>query len=509
MRKRRTAKVILVIMLLAAICGSLLGCKQEKSEFDSLDDFQHARIGLLTGSSFAEMSKKTFPEAECKYYLLVTDMVLSLEQGKIDGFLMDECFLAPLQWEKGKISYIDETIYQSSYGYVFKKGSHSLKEEINDFIAAKKADGTMEALEAKWFGESEPEGESAMVDLSDLKAEKGTLKMAVSSSVKPFVYVKNNTYTGFDVEFAAAFCREKGYGLEITDMTFEGIIPGVMTGKYDFGAAGITMTDERKEGVDFSETYHNGNVVMAIRSEERSTGFIDRMKENFEKTFIREARWKILVKGIGNTIFITVCAAALGTALGFGLYMLSRAWGRPVLMAAKVYTRIMAGTPIVVVLMILFYVIFGGSGIDGIWVAIMAFTLTVGASVYNNLSVSITGVDTGQSEAAYALGYGRSKTFFRIVLPQAMHQFMPFYQSELVSLIKGTSVVGYIAVEDLTKMSDIIRSSTYEAFFPLICTALIYFSLISLIWFAMGKVKILFEPKKRKREAVLKGVEIK
>ena len=101
MGKRRTAKIILVILLLAAICGSLLGCKQEKNELDSLDDFQHARIGLLTGSSFAEMSRKTFPEAECKYYLLITDMVQSLEQGKIDGFLMDECFLAPLQWEYG------------------------------------------------------------------------------------------------------------------------------------------------------------------------------------------------------------------------------------------------------------------------------------------------------------------------------------------------------------------------------------------------------------------------
>lgn len=90
-----------------------------------------------------------------------------------------------------------------------------------------------------------------------------------------------------------------------------------------------------------------------------------------------------------------------------------------------------------------------------------------------------------------------------------MSQFMPFYQGELVSLIKGTSVVGYIAVEDLTKMSDIIRSSTYEAFFPLICTALIYFALISLIWFAMGKAKWLFEPKRRNRETVLKGVKIK
>lgn len=509
MKKKKVIESIVVIMLITVLLGSLPGCGRQKNDFDSLDDFDHATIGLLTGSSFAEMSKKTFPEAECKYYLLITDMALSLQQGKIDGFLMDTSFLAPIMWEKGGIDYIDETVYESSYGFVFKKGSTGLREEMDRFIRAKKADGTIEALEAKWFGEKEPEDDSAMVDLTSLTAENGTLKMAVSTSTKPFVCLKNNTYTGFDIELAAMFCREKGFGLEIIDMSFEAILPGIMSGKYDFGGAGITMTDERKEGIDFSEVYHIGNVVMAIRGQENSGGFIEEMKAKFDKTFIRESRWVLLVKGIGNTVFITIAAAIFGTALGFGLYMLRRAWGDRVARIAKVYTKIMAGTPIVVVLMILFYVIFGSSGIDGIWVAIIAFTLTVGASVYNNLTVSISGVDIGQSEAAYALGYNKNKTFFKIILPQAMHQFMPFYQGELVSLIKGTSVVGYIAVEDLTKMSDIIRSSTYEAFFPLICTALIYFFLIWLIWLVMGKVTICFEPEKRSEEKILKGVDIK
>ena len=101
------------------------------------------------------------------------------------------------------------------------------------------------------------------------------------------------------------------------------------------------------------------------------------------------------------------------------------------------------------------------------------------------------------------------RTFIKIVLPQAMKQFMPYYQAEVVSLVKATAVVGYIAVQDLTKMSDIIRSSTYEAFFPLISTAVIYFALTWLISTLIGMVKLKFEPKRRKKSTILKGVDAK
>ena len=241
---------------------------------------------------------------------------------------------------------------------------------------------------------------------------------------------------------------------------------------------------------------------------------MDELKEDFHKTFIRENRWKLIVEGIGVTMLISICAAITGTLLGFGLYMLSRSDLKllqiPATGIAKVYSRMIAGTPVVVILMILFYVIFGNvRDMNGIVVAIIGFTLTFGAFVYDHMSVSVDSVDRGQTEAAYALGYTKNKTFFRIICPQAMSVFLPSYCGQAVELIKATAVVGYVAVNDLTKMGDIIRSNTYEAFFPLIATAVIYFLLTWILSALLGLVKRCFEPKRRSAETILKGVKTK
>ena len=139
--------------------------------------------------------------------------------------------------------------------------------------------------------------------------------------------------------------------------------------------------------------------------------------------------------------------------------------------------------------------------------AIIGFSLTFGAFVYDHMTVSVGGVDRGQTEAAHALGYTKNKAFFRVIFPQAMGIFLPSYCAQAVELIKATAVVGYIAVNDLTKMGDIIRSNTYEAFFPLIATAVIYFMLTWLISVLLNIVKKHFEPKRRKKEDILKGVK--
>jgi polar amino acid transport system substrate-binding protein len=160
--------------------------------------------------------------------------------------------------------------------------------------------------------------------------------------------------------------------------------------------------------------------------------------------------------------------------------------------------------------MILFYIIFGKvRDISGILVAIIGFTLTFGAFVYDHMTVSVGSVDRGQIEAAYALGYTKNKTFFRIIFPQAMSIFLPSYCAQAVEVIKATAVVGYIAVNDLTKMGDIIRSNTYEAFFPLIATAIIYFLLTWVLSLLLGLLKLRFEPKRRSNETILKGVKTK
>ena len=253
-------------------------------------------------------------------------------------------------------------------------------------------------------------------------------------------------------------------------------------------------------------------VVKQDASISSEVSFWDELKVNFEKTFIREDRWKLILEGIGVTMLISICSAIFGSLLGFGLYMLSRSDTKIIRHTAKgiakVYSRIIAGTPIVVILMILFYVIFANfRDMSGVVVAIIGFTFTFGAFVYDHLTVSVNSVNFGQTEAAYALGYPKTKTFFRIILPQAMDVFLPSYCGQAVELIKATAVVGYVAVNDLTKMGDIIRSNTYEAFFPLIATAIIYFILTWILSLLLKIVKVRFEPKRRSKEEILKGVK--
>ena len=271
----------------------------------------------------------------------------------------------------------------------------------------------------------------------------------------------------------------------------------------------ITITPERSESVLFSEPNYSGGVVLVVRSagETRTASFWSGIRSSFNKTFLREDRWRLFAQGIANTLLITVLSLLCGTALGFGMYMLCRN-GNPV---ANGFTRVamwlVQGTPMVVLLMILFYIVFGKASVSGILVAVIGFSLTFGASVLGLLKMGVGAVDSGQTEAAYALGYPNRRTFFTIVLPQALPHVLPAYSGEVVGLIKSTAIVGYIAVQDLTKMGDIVRSRTYEAFFPLIAVTVIYFVLEALLGFAVKMIGSRLDPRRRKPEDILKGVK--
>ena len=144
--------------------------------------------------------------------------------------------------------------------------------------------------------------------------------------------------------------------------------------------------------------------------------------------------------------------------------------------------------------MILFYIVFGKVDIDGIWVAVIGFGLNLSAYAGEMLRSGINSVPSGQTEAALALGYTKGRAFFRFVLPQAVRSILPVYRGELIGLLKSTSIVGYIAIGDLTKASDLVRSRTYESFFPIITTAFIYFVASWLLAFALERLGRRLDP---------------
>ena len=205
------------------------------------------------------------------------------------------------------------------------------------------------------------------------------------------------------------------------------------------------------------------------------------MFESFYNNLIAEDRYRMILDGLQVTLVITVCAVVLGTILG-GLVcwmrMSRHSWLQK---AAKVYIDIMRGTPVLVLLMLMYYVVMAPMEATGIVVAIVTFGMNTAAYIGEMLRTAIQGIDRGQTEAGLALGYTPRQTFVRIVLPQVIKAVMPVYEGEVVSLLKGTSIVGYIAVADMTRASDLIRSRTFDAFFPIIVTAIIYFLMAWLI----------------------------
>lgn len=473
--------------------------------FNFIRELDGRRIGIQTGTTFDTIVLKALPEAQISHFNSYSDLAAALEANKIDAFPGDAPVVQLMAAENSKLRILDDRLDTIEFAFILPKTEkgEKIQGELNAWLAEIRKNGRLEELIRKWT--DGPESAKNVPDYSGFPASRGTLKMATAGDYAPMDYFRGAELIGLEVDLAVEFCAENGYGMTLEAINFDGILPAVQAGKADFAAAGMAVTEERKESVLFSDPYYEGGTAMVVlKAETTGRGGI---AESFRKTFIREDRWQLFRDGLLNTLLITVLSALCGTALGFGIFMLCRNGNRAANAITKFMLWLIQGMPAVVLLMVLYYIIFGNVAISGLLVAVIGFSLTFGSSVFGLLKMGVGAVDSGQYEAAYALGHSGKQTFFRIILPQALPHVMPAYKSEIVSLIKATAIVGYIAVQDLTKMGDIVRSRTYEAFFPLIAVTIIYFALEMLISALISRINVTIDPKRRKRGRILKGVK--
>lgn len=207
------------------------------------------------------------------------------------------------------------------------------------------------------------------------------------------------------------------------------------------------------------------------------------LKSSFISNFIDDNRWRYITDGLKITLLVTVFAVLIGVVLGFLIAIVRTTHdktGKLKILNAicKVYLTVIRGTPVVVQLMIIYFIIFGSVDISKVLVAIIAFGINSGAYVAEIFRSGIMSIDNGQFEAGRSLGFNYAQTMMYIIMPQAFKNVLPTLGNEFISLLKETSVSGYIALQDLTKGGDIIRSRTYDAFMPLIAVALIYLAMV-------------------------------
>ena len=212
---------------------------------------------------------------------------------------------------------------------------------------------------------------------------------------------------------------------------------------------------------------------------------------DFHHAFIEDDRWLYLVDGLKTTLIVTFFALILGTVIGFVVAMIRTTHDKTGKFKflnglAKVYLTVIRGTPVLVQLMIIYFVIFASFNIPKIFVAVVAFGLNSGAYVAEIFRGGIMSIDNGQMEAGRSLGLTYNQTMIKIILPQTVKNVLPSLANEFIVLLKETSVSAFIALDDLMRGADIIRSITYSATLPLFAAAAIYLVLVMLLQFGVN-----------------------
>lgn len=212
------------------------------------------------------------------------------------------------------------------------------------------------------------------------------------------------------------------------------------------------------------------------------SNFVDKLYINF----VKDDRWRYLVRGLGVTLRVTFFAVLIGVVIGFLIAIIRSTHDKTgkfkiANIVCNIYITVIRGTPVLVQLLIIYFVVFQSVNIDKIFVAIIAFGMNSGAYVAEIVRSGIMAVDNGQFEAGRSLGFNYNQTMKIIILPQAIKNILPALANEFIVLLKETSVASVIALEDLTKGADIIKSQTFDVFYPLIAVALIYLALVVLL----------------------------
>ncbi len=485
--------ILLLIIIAAILIPQLVGTTTVNDETRGVDedgypatsltndDFKvpGMRFGTLSVTEWELSLSEVFPEGELRYYNTMANMYEGVANGEVDaalGFLNEREALAETHPD---VAVIKEPFKIAHFGFGFTKSEKgaAICSEFNSFLKKIKEDGTYDAIKAKW---EDPKSPGDMMGDYTFTGEKGTLKIATGGLWTPMTYYVGNTLTGEFIEITNAFCAEYGYTPVYEVVSFDAEITGLTAGTYDVMADSVVIFEERLELINISDPLMDDNYHLVVKKDIATTTvpraplFFENLKGSIRRTFITEDRYRMLLSGLGTTLALSLFAGVLGTLLGAVICFL-RMRKNPFLSAfASLYIKIFRSLPVVVLLLVLNFIVFKNSGLTAFQICVVTFSVEFSAYCAEIFRSGINAVPEGQKRAATALGFSRLQVFKNVTWPQALVHSLPVYSGQFIATVKMTAVAGYISVIDLTKASDIIRARTYEAFFPLFFTSLVY-----------------------------------
>ena len=472
----------------------------------TIADAATGTIGAMLGSAHEAWVRKTYPNAKLLLYNGTPDVLLAVQEGKVEAALFDEVPLLAIMRQNPAFGTLGDALFTFDVGAGFAKSSAPLRAQFDAHLATLQANGTYADMKRRWI-------ETGATELPTIDAPRpnGVLTVGVNDGNLPFAGTINGRMSGFDIELVERFAASLGKTLTLSNMEFGSLVAAVSSGKVDLIISSIYITPERQQRIDFSVPYFRMDTrafglktkIAAYHTERTATAaapsWIAGIGASIQSNLIQEKRYLLLLDGLQTTILIALLSSLFGTLLGalvcYGRMSPNRLLSR----VAMGYIAVLRGTPVLVLLMLVFYVVFASVNISPVLVAVLAFGMNFAAYTAEIFRSGIEGIDRGQTEAGLAMGFSKAATFLYIVLPQTVQRILPVYKGEFISMVKMTSIVGYIAVQDLTKASDIIRSRTFDAFFPLVLVAILYFLIAWILTRALDALERRTDPRQRRQ----------
>lgn len=470
----------------------------------SQEDFVPQKPEDLVGHSVAVTANSSIDLDMSKYEgvellrIGIGELTVAVRSGRAEFAMIQE-----IQFDANRLK--DLGLRKCFSGYLKGNAAVAVRHEdtllcrrFNEFLGEFIASGERDRWLRDWS--SNPDSMAVVQRRLPVNTEGETIVTGVAL-VYPFIFMKDEQLAGLEIDMMERFCRWGGYRAEYVITDLPGLIPSLSTGKVDALVSHIQVTEERSKQVLFTVPYFEGSICCFGRDPEAAAsarrGLVQTVWDSIYANLIMEQHWKLLLQGLLVTLEISLLSILLSILLGAGFCFLRMRRSRVLSGTVKLLTETIQGIPVLVILLMMCYVVFAKSHITGTLVSVFSFALFYGARFCSLFHSGMLSVGRGQWEAGAALGLSKFQTFRLVALPQAFRRIIPVLKGEIVSLIKSTSIVGYVAVIDLTCASNMVRARTFDAFFPLILVSIIYILLSRLSARALNALERSVNSKKK------------
>ena len=472
---RRLFSLLLLALTGLSVC---LSCRELRSE----EDPSYGRIGVLTNLAKHAELPELYPEATFLHFEELPSMCLALRSRKIDAMVCLEPGLDNLLARNPDFRELSELPVRDSSAVAFCPGDDHMVALFNEFFQGLRDDGSLAAMEANWFGPGAPHA------FYEAKTKTGEpLRVGIELGQSGLTVMEEGEETGFEPELMRRFGDWLGRPVQFVEMTSTGMIPALVSGRVDALVDAITPTHDRSSSVLFSDPYYICNLhLVAVNPGAH-------LRRNpwraLQENLFEDGRGRLILKGLWVTLIIVFFSILLGSILGMLLCRMRNSRRPGLRKFGYAWCEFIEGVPVVVLLLFMFYVVFATSTLGAIVVAIITYSLHFSAGACEAFLGGVKSIPRGQYEAGLALGFNHWDSLRYVVIPQATRQILMQFKGKSVALIENTAIVGFIAIQDLTKVTDIIRSQTYNSLIPLVVVGVLYFLLARLICLGIEKLE--------------------